>query len=40
MGGLRLIVKKWSLSDHFFNIEKEGIKFWDTLKIVITENPK
>lgn len=38
MGGLRLIVKKWSLSNHSFNIEKQGIKFWNTIKILITEN--
>jgi AcrR family transcriptional regulator len=38
MGGLRLIVKKWRLSDHSFNIERQGIKFWNTIKILITEN--
>jgi len=38
MGGLRLIVKKWRLSNHSFNIEKQGIKFWNTIKILITEN--
>lgn len=35
MGGLRLIVKKWRLSDHSFNIQSEGKKLWRTIKKLI-----
>lgn len=40
MGGLRLIIKKWRLSDYSFNIKKEGMKLWGTVKIIITGNLK
>jgi len=36
MGGLRLIVKKWKLSDHSFNIISDGKKLWRTVKKLIT----
>ena len=36
MGGLRLIVKKWRLSDHSFNIKNDGKKLWKTINILIT----
>lgn len=36
MGGLRLIVKKWRLSDHSFNIKTEGQKLWRTIiKLIV-----
>ena len=37
MGGLRLIVKKWKLSDHSFNIIKDGKKLWGTVKKLISK---
>ena len=37
MGGLRLIVKKWRLSDHSFNIKNEGQKLWRTIKKIIVK---
>ena len=37
MGGLRLIVKKWKLSDHSFNIIKDGKKLWGTVKKIISK---
>ena len=38
MGALRLIVKKWRLSNRSFNIEIEGMKLWDSIKMMITDN--
>ncbi len=36
MGGLRLIVKKWRLTDHSFNIKTEGQKLWKTIiKLIV-----
>ncbi len=37
MGGLRLIVKKWKLSNHGFSIEDEGAKLWSTINKLITD---
>lgn len=37
MGSLRLIVKKWKLSDHSFNITKDGKKLWVTIKKLISK---
>ncbi|MCK4889299.1 MAG: TetR/AcrR family transcriptional regulator [Candidatus Aminicenantes bacterium] len=36
MGALRLIVKKWKLSDHSFNIISDGKKLWRTVKKLIS----
>lgn len=36
MGGLRLIVKKWKLSDHSFNILSDGKKLWRTIAKLIS----
>ena len=36
MGGLRLIVTKWRLSDHSFSIESEGQKLWRTIRKLIS----
>ncbi len=36
MGGLRLIVKKWKLSDHSFDIISSGEKLWRTVKKIIS----
>lgn len=38
MGALRLIVKKWRLSNRSFDIEMEGMKLWDSIKMMITDN--
>jgi AcrR family transcriptional regulator len=35
MGTLRLFVKKWQLSNYSYNIENQGEKLFDTLKILI-----
>lgn len=35
MGSLRLLVKKWDLNNHNFNLSSEGIKLIDTLTKVI-----
>jgi AcrR family transcriptional regulator len=32
MGALRLIVKKWKLSDFSFDLEKEGAELWKSIK--------
>jgi len=37
MGGLRLLVKKWKLSNHSFNLEDEGAKLWSTINKLITD---
>jgi len=36
MGGLRLVVKKWKLSNRSFNIKNEGKKLWRTLHKLIS----
>ncbi len=35
MGALRLIVKKWKLSNYSFDLEKEGADLWKSIKILI-----
>jgi len=40
MGALRLIVKKWKLSNFAFNLEKEGPKLWKSIKKVIDSTSK
>jgi len=36
MGGLRLIVKKWKLSNHSFKLISDGKKLWRTVKKLIS----
>ena len=38
MGSLRLLVKRWDLNDNNFNLEKEGNKLIDSLKLIISSN--
>ena len=35
MGGLRLLVKRWDLNQHNFDIEKEGNMLLESLKIIL-----
>ncbi|MCK5846625.1 MAG: TetR/AcrR family transcriptional regulator [Bacteroidales bacterium] len=35
MGSLRLLVKRWDLNDHNFNLEKEGEKLIDSFKLLV-----
>ena len=35
MGALRLLVKRWDLNQHNFDLEKEGTKLLDSLKIIM-----
>ena len=35
LGALRLIVKKWQLSDHSFNLLTEGTALWQSIKKII-----
>lgn len=36
MGSLRLIVKKWTLSDHSFNLKKDGEKLWKSINTMLS----
>ena len=36
MGPLRLIIKKWTLSNHSFNLKKEGEKLWKSINILLS----
>ena len=38
MGSLRLLVNKWHLSGHAFDLIEEGNSFWKSLKRVIAKN--
>ena len=38
MGTLRLIVNKWHLNKHNFDLIQEGNKVWDSLQKVITKS--
>ena len=40
MGALRLIVKKWKLSDFSFDLEKEGADLWKSIKKLIKSAKK
>jgi AcrR family transcriptional regulator len=35
MGALRFIVTRWRLSGHDFDLEKEGLAFWQSLRLMI-----
>jgi hypothetical protein len=35
MGSLRFIVTRWRLSGHSFDLEKEGLAFWQSLRLMI-----
>jgi len=35
MGSLRFIVTRWRLSGHRFDLEKEGLAFWQSLRLMI-----
>jgi AcrR family transcriptional regulator len=35
MGSLRLMVTRWRLSGHSFDLEKEGLAFWQSLRLMI-----
>lgn len=35
MGSLRFIVTRWRLSGHNFGLEKEGLAFWQSLRLMI-----
>lgn len=37
-GSLRLVVKKWRLSNFSFDLQAEGVKSWNTLSILIKAN--
>ena len=37
MGSLRLIVKKWELSNYSFDLVKEGEKLFNSIKLMISE---
>jgi len=37
MGALRLLVKRWDLNQHNFDLEKEGSKLLDSLKILMSK---
>jgi len=37
MGALRLLVKRWDLNQHNFNLEKEGDILLDSLKIIMNK---
>jgi AcrR family transcriptional regulator len=37
MGALRLFVKKWQFSDFTFNLEKEGAKLIESVKLLISK---
>ncbi len=38
MGSLRLIIKKWTLSDYSFNLKEEGTKLWESLNKILKVN--
>ena len=38
MGALRLIVKKWKMSNFSFDLEKEGEKLWYSIEKIISKN--
>jgi AcrR family transcriptional regulator len=35
MGPLRLLIKKWRLTDYSFSIEEEGMKLWESLEKIL-----
>jgi hypothetical protein len=35
MGSLRFLVTRWRLSGHAFDLEKEGMAFWRSLRVMI-----
>ncbi|MGD9706397.1 MAG: TetR/AcrR family transcriptional regulator [Candidatus Delongbacteria bacterium] len=35
LGSLRLLVKKWEMADHAFDIKKEGALLWETIEKII-----
>ena len=37
MGALRLLVKQWDLNQHNFDLEKEGTKLLNSLKIIMSK---
>ena len=36
MGSLRFLVTRWRLSGHAFDLEKEGMAFWKSLRLMIS----
>ena len=38
MGSLRLLVKRWDLNNHNFNLEKEGQELINSFKLIIGQN--
>ncbi len=36
MGSLRLIIKKWTLSNYSFNLKEEGSKLWESLNKIMS----
>jgi len=36
MGSLRFIVTRWRLSEHQFDLEKEGAAFWQSIRLMIS----
>jgi len=38
LGSLRLLVKRWYLSQHSFDLQKESIRVWESLKTLLSVN--
>ena len=36
MGSLRLIIKKWTLSNYSFDLKKDGEKLWEALNTILS----
>ena len=39
MGSSRLLVTRWRIGNHAFDLEKEGAQLWKSLRIVLAPNP-
>ena len=40
MGSLRFLVTRWRLSGHAFDLEKEGLAFWQSLRLMIAASSR
>ncbi|MFO7660687.1 MAG: TetR/AcrR family transcriptional regulator [Candidatus Cloacimonadaceae bacterium] len=40
VGSMRLLVMQWQLSSYEFELQKEGVKLWQTIEKLITEDNK
>ena len=40
VGSMRLLVMQWQLSSYEFELQKEGVKLWQTIEKIITEENK